>query len=85
MNATNEKRPGQRVSGARGGSRWLPGQRELAALGLGKPGVLPLGRDFAEDGGVHGGDNVAESGLTFDRVIDRKRLTPRYGSGWRPA
>jgi hypothetical protein len=34
---------------------------------------------------VRGGDNVAESGLTFDRLIDRKQLAPRYGSGWQPA
>jgi hypothetical protein len=43
------------------------------------------GRIFTGDVRVHGGDNVAESGLTFDRVIDRQSLTPRYGSGWQPA
>ena len=30
-------------------------------------------------------DNVGESGLTIERMIDRSRLQPRYGSGWQSA
>ena len=33
---------------------------------------------------IHSSAKVAESGLTFDRVIDRQGLKPRYGSGWQP-
>ena len=57
------------------------GERNRPGL---EPGVLPLGADLAQDRGIHGGHNVAESALTVDRVISRTLLRPRYGSGWQP-
>ena len=42
------------------------------------------GRHDASVNTLHSSDKVAESGLTFDRVIDRQGLKPRYGSGWQP-
>jgi hypothetical protein len=58
---------------------------EQASVDLQEAGLVALGSDLAKDGGVHGGDNVAESGLTVVRLIDRKRLVPIRGSGWQPA
>jgi len=60
------------------------GAHEHAPVGLVEPGLLALRRDLADDGGVHGCDNVAEGLLTIERVIARSRLQPRYGSGWQP-
>ena len=59
-------------------------QAELAALSFDEAGLFALGGQLAQDCGIHGGDRVAESGLTFDRLIDRSRLVPLRGSGWQP-
>ena len=73
----------------RGNGGWrdvvaLLGQLEHAPGGLAEPCLAAFGGDFADDGCVHGGDNVAESGLTIERIVPRSRLKPRYGSGWQP-
>jgi hypothetical protein len=62
----------------------LLGDGEVPAVGLLEAGLGPLLLNLAQDGRIHGGDNVAESLLTFDRLIERSRLVPRRGSGWRP-
>ena len=63
----------------------LAGQGELAAFGFDEAAGVALGLDLTQDRGVHGVDNVGESGLTIERMIDRSRLQPRYGSGWQSA
>lgn len=60
-------------------------EREHPAVGLSEPGRVALLLDFPKDGGVYGGDNVGEGGLTIDRAVPRSRLVPIYGSGWQPA
>jgi len=60
------------------------GQLKHAPVGLAEPGILALRRYLADDGRVHGCNNVAEGLLTIERVIARSRLKPRRGSGWQP-
>ena len=60
------------------------GVGEQAATGFLEAGVGSFGVQLSKYGCVHGGDNVAENGLTVERVIDRQRLVPAYGSGWQP-
>lgn len=57
---------------------------EQAATRLLEGRISPFVSDLPQQRGVHGSDNVAEIWLTFDRVIDRYRLVPLYGSGWQP-
>jgi hypothetical protein len=85
-NARNGRREPQAFAwgGWENGSAVELDQGEGAALGLAELGLSALA-DVAEDRRVHGGDNVAESGLTVERLIERKRLVPRYGSGWQPS
>ena len=59
-------------------------QLEHAPVGFVEPGILALRGDLADDGRVHGCNNVAEGLLTIERVIARSRLKPRRGSGWQP-
>jgi hypothetical protein len=82
--ATNDARP---QHGASWATTWRNGvlrQGELPTFGLLEAGLLPLGADLSQDGTIHGGDNVAESMLTCDKLVPRGRLRPGYGSGWQP-
>ena len=85
--AEPEEHPSHRGARGGGGDVMVASLRqcELAAVDLAEPAVVALGGDLADDGSIHGMDNVAESGLmTIDRVVPRSRLRPRYGSGWQP-